>query len=255
MIRVSELAVIGGGALGASYVRRLLRASLAGRLEFERILVVDRDPACAAALVDDPRLELAFSEWSEWLDAGLDRLAPGSHLVPHHWAPHLLLEWLTRQAQGAGARVAHSGAPLAAGLPYERPTRDGSLALSFATWTCPPGCVEPERCPHTRAPRGWSLAGRLSMSPPTDELPLVFRCEHLVYGVATVPVDRILESRDRLLDGLPTGPRRYLVATASHCHGLAARIEVAPGERGGADCQPGGGSGRACRASRMSGAR
>jgi hypothetical protein len=58
----------------------------------------------------------------------------------------------------------------------------------------------------------------------------VFRCVHLVWGVGTIPVAAIHAARDRVLAGLGGGPRRYLVATSSHCHALAAvmRVERAP---------------------------
>jgi hypothetical protein len=47
---------------------------------------------------------------------------------------------------------------------------------------------------------------------------------HLVYGVGTIPVREILSARDRLRAGLGTR-RSYLVATSSHCHALATRLE------------------------------
>jgi hypothetical protein len=61
---------------------------------------------------------------------------------------------------------------------------------------------------------------------------------HLVYGVGTVPVSAILAARDTLVGGLAGGTRQYLVATSSHCHGLATRVEVGtapscPGRRAG----------------------
>jgi len=43
--------------------------------------------------------------------------------------------------------------------------------------------------------------------------------------VATIPVREVLGARDRVLAG---GARRrsYLVATSSHCHALATRLEL-----------------------------
>ena len=48
-MRVPGFVVIGGGEAGAVYVRQLLRAVAAGKLETDRIVVVDRDPGCAAS--------------------------------------------------------------------------------------------------------------------------------------------------------------------------------------------------------------
>lgn len=43
------IVVCGGGCYGGYYVRQLARARAAGAASFERILVVDRDPACRVA--------------------------------------------------------------------------------------------------------------------------------------------------------------------------------------------------------------
>ena len=45
--------VCGGGCYGGYYVRQLARARAAGALQFERIIVVDRDPECRVALLID----------------------------------------------------------------------------------------------------------------------------------------------------------------------------------------------------------
>ena len=82
--------VIGGGEVGAGQVRQLLRAVAAGRLQTDRILVVDRDAACRARAFDDPRVQVETAEWSQWLDRNLSASGAGDHLVPYHWAPHLL---------------------------------------------------------------------------------------------------------------------------------------------------------------------
>ena len=239
MLHVPAFVVIGGGTDGAAHVRRLLRAVGAGRLEAGRILVVDRDPACAVGRLIAagselsapvrPRLEVA--DWSEWLDVHLEGLERGAHLVPYHWAPHLLLRWLENQAARSGVTTSRA-APLAArGLPFESTTSDGDRALSYASWPCPPACIEPALCPHTRGARDWSLAGDLDV-PRTDDgvdERIVFRCLHLVWGVGTIPVDEIRAGRDRLMALPRDRPRTVLVATSSHCHALATPITVARG--------------------------
>ena len=231
-LRVPALVVIGGGEIGASYVRQLLRAAAKGRLATERIVVVDRDPGCAAVAFArvDPRVRIENAEWSDWLDANLDALGSADHLVPYHWAPHLLADWLERQARRAAARVTPGGALAPRAVPYERVTRDGGLALSYATWTCPPTCIEPALCPHTRRPKHWSLAKQLEEARSADafDARLVLPSLHLVFGVGTIPVAVIHAARDRVLAGLRAGPRRYLIATASHCHGLAHATLITP---------------------------
>lgn len=227
-MRIPRFVVVGGGADGAFYVRQLLRAAAAGRLHTEEITVVDRDPRCAAGRIADGRVRLEVADWSSWLDGHLASCDPADHLVPYHWAPHLLLGWIEREVSRRGGRSARAGVPAAMGLPLERDTAAGDRALSYADWVCPPACIEPALCPHTRGPRHWSLAGELERAPAGEpsRQPVVFRCLHLVWGVGTIPVAEILAARDRVLDGLAAGGARYLVATSSHCHALATVIDV-----------------------------
>jgi polysaccharide export outer membrane protein len=53
------------------------RAALAAR---PSIVVVDRDPDCLARHFDDPRVQVAVADWSEWLDGHLDALGPQDQL-------------------------------------------------------------------------------------------------------------------------------------------------------------------------------
>ncbi len=230
MTAVPACVVIGGGADGVYYVRQLRRAAAAGRLACPRVIVVDRRADCAVAALPregDPALELAVSDWDAWLADGLDALPAGAHLVPWHWAPHLLRRFLATHVERAGGRVAAlSGLP-PVGTPFDRETREGDRALSYATWTCPPTCIEPALCPHTRGPKDWSLVERLA-SDSGGAGAIVFPCLHLVWGVGTIPVAAILAARDRVVARLRAdpAPARWRVGTASHCHGLLAGIEV-----------------------------
>lgn len=221
--------MISGGEAGAFYVRQLLRAVDAGTLLTDRVVVVDRDPRCAARRHADPRLEFAVASWADWLDTHLLELKAADQLVPYHWAPHLLVDWLRRQLERAAREAQRGGAALPAfGLPFERTTREGDGALSYASWPCPPACIEPALCPHTRGPRDWSLAGDLEAPRAGLDDAIVFRSLHLVHGVGTIPVGDILAARQRALAASATKERRLLVATASHCHGLATTLTVRP---------------------------
>jgi len=226
--RVPTFVVISGGEIGAGYVRQLLRAAAAGRLDTDRILVVDRDPGCAAGRFQDSRVRIETDEWDAWLDAHLDRLGADDQLVPYHWAPHLLVGWLERALARKGSRVVRGGEIPARGVPFEQPTRDGDRALSYATWICPPTCIEPALCPHTRGPKDWSLIGDLEARRPADPFDgtVVFPSLHLVYGVGTIPIRDILAARTRLSAPTSGASRRYLVSTSSHCHALASVLTV-----------------------------
>ncbi len=225
-ISVPAFIVIGGGPDGVYYVRQLRRAIEAGRLTTERITVVDRDPACPVASHAGGIVDLEVASWADWLDRRLASLDPAAHLVPYHWAPHLLVDWLAREATRAGVNVRRGGSLASLGLPMERDTGDGDRALSYATWLCPATCIEPVLCPHTRGPKDWSLAEDLAKA--GGDGGVVFRCLHLIYGVGTIPVADAQAARHRLLSHAAQGRRRYLVATSSHCHALATALEVAP---------------------------
>ena len=227
-LHVPTFVVLSGGPIGSASVRQLLRASAAGRLRTDRIVVIDRDPSCSAAALRDSRVELALADWTDWLGAHADEVGPLGHLVPYHWAPHVLVEWLAGEVARAHG-VARRGGPVPpVGTPVDRPTRDGDRALSYATWVCPPTCIEPALCPHTRGAKDWSLAGDLARTADGEVLDerIVFRCLHLVWGVGTVPMSDLLAARDRVLAEIPRGNRRYLVATSSHCHALATTLDV-----------------------------
>jgi hypothetical protein len=228
-LRVRRFAVIGGGEAGVYYVRQLLRAVAAGRLLTDAIVVIDRDPGCAATRVGDTRVRVDVADWPAWLDANLASWNAADHLVPYHWAPHLLRGWLEREIVRAGGRLTTGGSLAARGLPMERGTAAGDRALSYADWICPVTCIEPALCPHTREEKSWSLCGDLERPAAGLDGQVVFRCLHLVWGVGTIPIGEILAARDRLVGDLGRGGGRYLVATSSHCHALASVVEVRPG--------------------------
>jgi hypothetical protein len=207
-----------------------LRARAAGRLRTGAIVVVDRDPSCAASSLDHP-VTVAVADWEAWLTAHLGGWDRDAHFVPYHWAPHLLESWLLGEVRRAGGEAARGKALAPRGLPFERATAAGDRALSYASWPCPPMCIEPRLCPHTRGLRDWSLAADLGTPGPGEpaEEPVVFRTLHLTYGVGTVPVRDILAARDRVVEAARGRARRtFVVATSSHCHALAATLDVTP---------------------------
>jgi len=219
------IAVIGGGCYGCYHARQLLKAVRGGRLAGQRLLVVDRDPGCAAAreFAGVPEVSLAAEEWGAFLRAWLgsaERCSGTDHLVPAPFAPHLLGEWLAGELS---ARVEEP--PRGWGLPFERPGGPGQLFLSAAAWTCPATCVEPAHCPVLHAPRDWDLADLIEeRAASLGYRPAVFRCLHLAGGVGSVRVAEVLAARDRLRGS----DAPVLVATSSHCHAAVGALRPEP---------------------------
>ena len=207
-------------------MRRLFKAEASGKISFGRILVVDKDPRCAVAALVNDRVRLEVSRWDDFLAEHLGHSGMGDHVVPYHWAPHVLLDWLVCDLKRHGValkRAPDLGDPPAR-PPMLRETKAGDLAMSYAEWLCPPACIEPALCPHTRGPKSWSLATELAKPPRS----FVFPCMHLAYGVATIPVSAIFAVRDRLAEAVRRGEvgadAPAWITSASHCHGLAARV-------------------------------
>lgn len=207
------LAVIGGGCWGSYHTRQLLKVIRSGRLPGERLLVVDRDPACPAAgeFAGAAEVSIEAADWVAFLRSWLAGSATQTdQVVPAPLAPHLLWEWLAAELDAR--RLAP---PRGWGLPYERPGPGLELYLSAAAWTCPATCVEPAHCPILHAPRDWDLADVITAEAAARGYrPAVFRCLHLANGVGSVGVGELLAAREAGAgEGAP-----ILVATTSRCH-------------------------------------
>ncbi|MEP7105622.1 MAG: hypothetical protein ABI838_07230, partial [Chloroflexota bacterium] len=125
-----DFAVIGGGEFGTYHARQLLKAG-AGR-----VLVVDRDPGCAAFRTLTG-IEPVVAEWSPFLVEWLETARPDDHLVPAPLAPHLLWQWLAEASD-----LGPCPPPRGWRLPYEVAGAAGEVFLSAAAWMCPATCVE-----------------------------------------------------------------------------------------------------------------
>jgi hypothetical protein len=216
------LAVIGGGCFGSFHARQLLKAVRSGRLVGERLLVVDRSPACPAFAEFEgaPEVRRVVSDWLEFLSGWLPDAVPSDRLIPAPLAPHLLWDWLAGELPAA-----RLDPPRGWGLPYEQPGAGGALFLSAAGWTCPATCVEPAHCPALHAPRDWDLADLIiARALERGYRPAVFRLRHLANGVGGIAAGELLEARARLA-GL-AGEAPVLVATSSHCHAAVGALRT-----------------------------
>jgi hypothetical protein len=235
--------IVGGGCYGTFYTGQLERARARGKAAYRRLLVVDRNPSCqlAGELGEDDTRRLMIQEWGEFFDdylAGVVAPGPGEPtdaIVPSPLMPHLMYEWLVRRARHRwpGRLVDTRPVPVGPGTPYDVGAPDGTRYISFADWTCPTHCIEPAICPVIRAPRTWEMADamegltrRLDRSHPTVG-PVLFVCEHRVFGVGMFDVSAVLAGNAQVAAaGEAQSPVDVLVATVSSCHGAVNLLHL-----------------------------
>lgn len=226
--------VVGGGCFGSQYVRWLLKSKARGKIEFDGIRAIDRDPHCQLARKGpkDSSLEIVAADWIEYAAELLQRPAAETavdHWVPSPLSPHILFLAMLKAARVQGYRLIP--APFRENPPtpvrFELP--NGNLAISFAEWTCPVNCIEPDICPATKGPRDWDMKPALAQhfQGRGEEISSqVLQCQHLVHGVGTIPWREIAEAYGKLLEDLKRGLQRVAVATVSSCHGLIGMAEI-----------------------------
>lgn len=233
-VTLGTVAIIGGGCYGTFYGRQLQEARERGKLVCEKIILVDRDPGCQASreLPERSGRMLEISEWGDFLDHFLLTPRTASHpedvIVPSPLMPHLMYEWLLRQARKRwpGRTVETRPLPVAPGTPWDTAAPDGTRYISFADWICPTHCIEPALCPVIRAPRTWEMSDRLGEltrrmdSGRSVAGPVAFVCRHVVHGVGAFGV-RMVQEGDRsvMAAGSAGTPVDLLVGTVSSCHG------------------------------------
>jgi hypothetical protein len=242
-VALRDVVIVGGGCYGSFYAGQLLRAAERGKAEFRRLLVVDRNPACQVTreIGGNSPISLVPEDWDEFFDHYLTGVAadsgdlPGDAIVPSPLMPHLMYQWLVRQSRlrWPGRLVTTTPVPRGPGTPYDVTAPDGTRYVSFADWTCPTHCIEPAVCPVIRAPRTWEMAEtlerlvrRLSRSQPTAG-PVLFVCEHRVYGVGMFDVASVLAGNSTVsAAGSHSDPVDVLVGTISSCHGAVNLLHL-----------------------------
>lgn len=236
-----DIVVVGGGCYGSYYVRQLHRARDAGAVTWERLLVIDRDPACAVA-ASPGEAEVVIRDWTlffnDYLGAAAARGVANVALdaiVPSPLMPHLMSHWVVARARARwpGRSIKLSSLDGALDVPWQRSGEDGTHYVSFATWICPINCIEPRTCPHTRGPRAWSLPPTVRAFVETERLrgrridgPAILHCAHRAYGVGMFGVDEVLAADTLVAQEAAARPAEVLVGTVSHCHGALAVLAL-----------------------------
>lgn len=250
MIALGSVVIIGGGCYGAFYTAQLERARSDGALEYDGLLVVDRDAGCQVAMQEaGTGREVVVAEWEAfldgWLDPGVRRATDRPDMiVPSPLMPHLMANWIMRRARERWPERDVATVPAAAplGTPFDMLHGDGTRYVSFADWLCPTHCIEPGLCPATRAPRTWEMGeaveawtrARAGERPTAG--PALFTCRHVTHGVGMYPAARAFEGFNALVAQVEaSGAADLVVGSVSACHGAIGLIRVAEHGAAGAD--------------------
>jgi hypothetical protein len=228
--------IVGGGCYGTFYADQMLRAAERGKAVFRRLLIVDRNAECRFSrdVGAGQERQLIVQEWGDFFDEYLGRPNPGSPaepgdaIVPSPLMPHLMYQWLVRRARARwpGRPIETRPVPVGPGTPYDVSAPDGTRFVSHADWICPTHCIEPSLCPVIRGPRTWEMSDtmqgltrRLDAIHPTAG-PVLFVCEHRVFGVGMFDVSDVLDGDATVASaGMAGTPIDVLVGTVSSCHG------------------------------------
>jgi hypothetical protein len=238
-----RIVIVGGGCYGSYYLRQLGRAHRAGAAEWDELIVVDRDPGCAAGQATPhalpPRTRLVVADWHRYFDDFLtaaigDDARRRDAIVPSPLMPHLMADWLATRTRLRWPDRAVRTEPLLAApkVPWQRAGEDGTHYVSFAEWMCPINCIEPARCPHTGGPRTWSLPIAVREYVDAERArgreleALVFHCTHRTYGVGMIDVADVVDADAAIARGGALGDASFLIGTVSHCHGALRRLVI-----------------------------
>jgi len=233
--------VVGGGCYGTFYASQLAKAKARGKTHYRTVVVVDRDRNCKARreLGEAPDRTFVESDWGAFFDrflieSGDDQIVPSPHM------PHLMFEWVLRQARARWPRRGVSVAPVPGDVPtpYDRPSGGGDETryVSWADWICPTHCIEPALCPAIGAPRTWEmsdsvrdLADRLRADGRPVSGPALFVCKHQVFGVGMFSADAVRAGDQVVAEAGASGlPAEVLIGTISSCHGALNLLKLGP---------------------------
>ena len=102
-------------------------------------------------------------------------------------------------------------------LPGAVAGKDGCIYSSLSDFVCPPGCREPEdECPVSGESRRYPIFDTIASLSPPSYTNLTVRSEQLLPGVGAISAGVLFD----LLNRARSRRGRFLIATASRCHGV-----------------------------------
>jgi len=135
---------------------------------------------------------------------------------------HLAFEWVKNYFDGK-YQTEHLSVPeqIKPLLPYTWAGSEGSLLVSYADFTCPEDCPEPEYCLVSGERRERPLYDLLRHLDFLDFKVHVIRSRQLAPGLGGYKVEEITKTAEKL-----TRSGKWLLGTACNCHGILTGLEI-----------------------------
>jgi len=203
--------LIGYGTLGKNLVKILHQYYPQGQ-----IIIVDHN---RGQLANAP--PFIFQAWEQDAIEALNYIVGLAHsdswVIPA-LPKHLLFDFILTNIQGQLEAEQAPVPELGLGLPFEFKTDTGTLYLSYADFTCPPDCSEPEEyCTVTGLPREKPLYQLLESIDAEPFISYVLRSTQLAPGLGGFKPEDALAFKNQLEDA---GPGKFLVSTSCSCHAV-----------------------------------
>lgn len=229
---INRIYILGAHGLAFSYYKKLAKARSSRALSCHQLVLIDPNPKAVGVKQlenGDLFIEKTYSDFVISYLQNQNGAHPDDILVPDHTAKHVMFQvfWDLVQTSFPGLTLSSKALNLNLNTPFEYKSEDGAhWALSYAKWTCPPDCDEPNICPHTKNKRTWDFNQSLS-EPPLDPLTKYsqFSCQQLLGEISYIPFLKIIKETSELIYGIQQNTiRAACVATHSHCHGIIGQF-------------------------------
>ncbi|MBL7177293.1 MAG: hypothetical protein ISS66_15835 [Desulfobacteraceae bacterium] len=217
-----SILIIGAGYFG----RRAARLLRQVQLQRKPLFIVDREGESLAKITESS-IERIQSDGIQFLVKNFQFLQPSNFIIPAI-PVHLSAEYLKNYLH-KDFRIKQTDVPgeIKRSLPHTWPGSEGSLLISYADFTCPDDCPEPEDyCTVTGERRETPLYELLGQLDLPGYRVYVIRSHQLMPGLGGYSVDDLM----KLVDGVKQERKgRWLVGTACKCHGTLTALEIQPG--------------------------
>ena len=211
--------IIGGGKFGSRAAHYL-----SGKHKDARILLIDSNPDTLEGWKEP--VDTVQADGITYLKHHLD---DGNKMTMPDWIVpaipiHVAFEWI-RCTLKTNLHVTPISVPenLASFVPNPVWGKEGELYMSYAKFTCPEDCIEPQDlCTVSGKPRKTDLYHVLEKVKIADFRSVVIRSHQLAPGVGGYPAQALLNARNEI--GLSEG--KVFVSTACCCHGVVHALSV-----------------------------